>query len=186
MLEGYKVAKEMALHGAGASTFSDWWGYKIEAEDAIPGNAGLMTHKKVNVSINSDSAEHARRLNTEAAKSVRWGRHHRRSGARDGDDEPSRAAAHRQTGWLNRGRQGRGPRRVFIIPLQRRSSSGRIDGIVYYDRVRDLQRAANVESEKSLLLGRQGGTPAAAPEASEAPAATGTPRPSVTPTFACR
>ena len=55
------------------STFSDWWGYKIEAEDAIPGNAALMTHKGVNVSINSDSAEHARRLNTEAAKSVRWG-----------------------------------------------------------------------------------------------------------------
>jgi imidazolonepropionase-like amidohydrolase len=73
VLEGYKVAKEIAAHGAGASTFSDWWGYKIEAEDAIPGNAAVMTHKGVNVSINSDSAEHARRLNTEAAKSVRWG-----------------------------------------------------------------------------------------------------------------
>ena len=73
VLEGYKVAKELAAHGAGASTFSDWWGYKIEAEDAIPGNAALMTHKGVTASINSDSAEHARRLNTEAAKSVRWG-----------------------------------------------------------------------------------------------------------------
>ena len=73
VLEGYKVAKEIAAHGAGASTFSDWWGYKIEAQDAIPGNAALMTHKGVNVSVNSDSAEHARRLNTEAAKSVRWG-----------------------------------------------------------------------------------------------------------------
>ena len=73
VLEGYKVAKEIGAHGAGASTFSDWWGYKIEAEDAIPGNAAIMTHKGVNVSINSDSAEHARRLNTEAAKSVRWG-----------------------------------------------------------------------------------------------------------------
>ena len=73
VLEGYKVAKEMAAHGAGGSTFSDWWGYKIEAEDAIPGNASVMTAKGVTVSINSDSAEHARRLNTEAAKSVRWG-----------------------------------------------------------------------------------------------------------------
>ena len=73
VLEGYKVAKEIGAHGAGASTFSDWWGYKIEAEDAIPGNAAIMTNKGVNVSINSDSAEHARRLNTEAAKSVRWG-----------------------------------------------------------------------------------------------------------------
>ena len=68
VLEGYKVAKEIAAHGAGASTFSDWWGYKIEAADAIPYNAALMTRKGVLVSINSDSAEHARRLNTEAAK----------------------------------------------------------------------------------------------------------------------
>jgi imidazolonepropionase-like amidohydrolase len=73
VLEGYKVANEIARHGAGASTFSDWWGYKIEAIDAIPQNAALMTRKGVLVSVNSDSAEHARRLNTEAAKSVKWG-----------------------------------------------------------------------------------------------------------------
>jgi imidazolonepropionase-like amidohydrolase len=73
VLEGYKVAKEIAAHGAGASTFSDWWGYKIEAEDAIPHNAAIMVRKGVLVSINSDSAEHARRLNTEAAKSMKWG-----------------------------------------------------------------------------------------------------------------
>jgi imidazolonepropionase-like amidohydrolase len=73
VLEGYKVAKEIAAHGAGASTFSDWWGYKIEADDAIPHNAAIMVRKGVLVSINSDSAEHARRLNTEAAKSIRWG-----------------------------------------------------------------------------------------------------------------
>jgi imidazolonepropionase-like amidohydrolase len=73
VLEGYKVAKEMAAHGAGGSTFSDWWGYKIEAEDAIPFNASVMTAKGVTVSLNSDSAEVARRLNTEAAKAARWG-----------------------------------------------------------------------------------------------------------------
>jgi imidazolonepropionase-like amidohydrolase len=73
VLEGYKVAKEIAAHGAGASTFSDWWGYKIEADDAIPYNAAIMVRKGVLVSINSDSAEHARRLNTEAAKSMKWG-----------------------------------------------------------------------------------------------------------------
>src|SRR5207253_9141802 len=58
-LEGNKVAKEIAAHGAGASTFSDWWGYKVEAADAIPYNAALMTKKGVLVSVNSDSAEHA-------------------------------------------------------------------------------------------------------------------------------
>src|SRR5262249_59405396 len=73
VLEGYKVAKEIAAHGAGASTFSDWWGFKIEAVDAIPYNAALMVKKGVLVSVNSDSAEHARRLNTEAAKSMRYG-----------------------------------------------------------------------------------------------------------------
>jgi imidazolonepropionase-like amidohydrolase len=73
VLEGYKIAKEIAAHGAGASTFSDWWGYKLEVVDAIPYNAAIMTRKGVLVSINSDSAEHARRLNTEAAKSMHWG-----------------------------------------------------------------------------------------------------------------
>ena len=73
VLEGYMVAKEMAAHGAGGSTFSDWWAYKVEAADAIPHNAAIMVRKGVLVSINSDSAEHARRLNTEAAKTIKWG-----------------------------------------------------------------------------------------------------------------
>jgi imidazolonepropionase-like amidohydrolase len=73
VLEGYKVADEMAKHGAGGSTFSDWWAYKVEAEDAIPYNAAMMHKRGVLVSINSDSAEHSRRLNTEAAKSMHWG-----------------------------------------------------------------------------------------------------------------
>lgn len=73
VLEGYKVANEMATHGAGGSTFSDWWGYKIEAFDAIPGNAALMHQRGVVSSLNSDSSELARRLNLEAAKSVRDG-----------------------------------------------------------------------------------------------------------------
>jgi imidazolonepropionase-like amidohydrolase len=73
VLEGYKVAKEIAAHGAGASTFADWWGYKIEAIDAIPYNAALLTRKGVVASVNSDDAELARHLNTEAAKSMKWG-----------------------------------------------------------------------------------------------------------------
>ncbi len=73
VLEGYKVADEIAAHGAGASTFSDWWAYKVEAYDAIPHNAALMAERGVLVSINSDSAEEARHLNQEAAKTVKWG-----------------------------------------------------------------------------------------------------------------
>ena len=73
VLEGYKVAKEIAAHGAGASTFSDWWAFKVEAYDAIPFNAAIMVRKGVLVSLNSDDAELMRRLNTEAAKAVKYG-----------------------------------------------------------------------------------------------------------------
>ncbi len=73
VLEGYKVAKEIAAHNAGGSTFSDWWDYKVEAADAIPFNASLMTHKGVVVSLNSDDAELMRHLNTEAGKAMKYG-----------------------------------------------------------------------------------------------------------------
>jgi imidazolonepropionase-like amidohydrolase len=73
VLEGYKVAKEIAAHGAGASTFSDWWAYKMEAFDAIPYNAAIMVRKGVLVSLNSDSDELMRHLNDEAAKTLKYG-----------------------------------------------------------------------------------------------------------------
>ena len=73
VLEGYKVADEMAAHGAGGSSFSDWWAYKYEVIDAIPWNGYLMWDRGVTVSFNSDDSEHARRLNTEAAKAIKWG-----------------------------------------------------------------------------------------------------------------
>jgi len=73
VLEGYKVADEIARHGAGASCFSDWWAYKHEVMDAIPYAGSLMRARGVLVSFNSDSSDHARRLNTEAAKAVKYG-----------------------------------------------------------------------------------------------------------------
>ena len=74
ILEGYKVANEMAAHGAGGSSFSDWWAYKFEVYDAIPHNGAIMWDRGVVVSFNSDSSELARRLNTEAAKAIKYGR----------------------------------------------------------------------------------------------------------------
>ncbi len=73
VLEGYKVADEIAAHGAGASCFSDWWAYKMEVMDAIPWAGAMMRSRGVNVSFNSDSDELARRLNTEATKAVKYG-----------------------------------------------------------------------------------------------------------------
>lgn len=72
ILEGYKLADEMAKHGAGGSTFADWWGYKFEVYDAIPQNACLMNQRGVLTSINSDSPDLQRRLNQEAAKSITY------------------------------------------------------------------------------------------------------------------
>ena len=168
VLEGYKVAKEIAAHGAGASTFSDWWGYKIEAEDAIPYNAAIMTQKGVLVSINSDDAEQARRLNNEAAKTVRYG------GLTD--DE---ALA---TVTINPAKQLRIDNRVGSLevgkdadvvvwnhhPLSTEAIVDRayIDGVVYYDRVKDLDRVAAIEKRegrptRTATRRRRNGAPAA-------------------------
>ena len=73
ILEGYKVADKMEKHGVGGSTFSDWWAYKYEVNDAIPQNAAIMHNQGVVVAINSDDAEMSRRLNQEAAKSIKYG-----------------------------------------------------------------------------------------------------------------
>ena len=73
ILEGYKVADKMAEHGVGGSTFSDWWAYKFEVNDAIPYNAAIMHNQGVTVAINSDDAEMSRRLNQEAAKTIKYG-----------------------------------------------------------------------------------------------------------------
>ena len=73
VLEGYKVAKEIAAHGVGAGTFIDWWGFKAEAYDAIPYNVTLMERAGVLTSVNSDSDELARRLNLDAAKAIKYG-----------------------------------------------------------------------------------------------------------------
>jgi imidazolonepropionase-like amidohydrolase len=154
VLEGYKVANEIKAHGAGASTFSDWWGYKIEAVDAIPYNAALMTRKGVLVSVNSDSAEHARRLNTEAAKSIKWG------GL--SDDEAMSLVT------INPAKQLRIDDRVGSLevgkdadvvvwnhhPLSSYAIVNRvyIDGQKYYDRQDDAKRVAELEKEKAALV----------------------------------
>lgn len=170
VLEGYKVAKEIAAHGAGASTFSDWWGYKVEAVDAIPHNAAIMVRKGVLVSINSDSAEHARRLNTEAAKSVKWG------GLTD--DEALALVT------INPAKQLRIDSRVGSLepgkdadvvvwthhPLSSYAIVERayIDGMLYYDRLAEERRLTELGREKNQLARAEQSTrrsPATDPQA---------------------
>lgn len=73
ILEGYKVSDAMVDINAGGSTFSDWWAYKFEVYDAIPYNGAMMHRAGVLTSFNSDDAELATRMNTEAAKAVKYG-----------------------------------------------------------------------------------------------------------------
>ena len=73
ILEGYKLADKMKKHGAGGSSFSDWWSYKFEVKDAIPYNGSIMHDAGVLVAFNSDDPEMSRRLNQEAAKAVKYG-----------------------------------------------------------------------------------------------------------------
>ena len=107
VLEGYKVAAEIAAHGASASTFSDWWAYKIEAYDAIPYNAALLTEAGASVCIKSDDAELMRHLNLEAAKMVKYGGGLREPGPGDDHDQPGPRAGARRAAGLDRGGQGR-------------------------------------------------------------------------------
>jgi imidazolonepropionase-like amidohydrolase len=73
VLEGYKVAEAIKANAIGASSFSDWWAFKMEVIDAIPENGAIMHEVGVNVSFNSDNDELARRMNLEAAKAVKYG-----------------------------------------------------------------------------------------------------------------
>ncbi|TWT44227.1 hypothetical protein RAS1_06370 [Phycisphaerae bacterium RAS1] len=72
VLEGYRIMPEIARHGAGTATFSDWWAYKLEAYDAIPQNAGMLLRAGVNSTIKSDSGELMRHMNLEAAKCMKF------------------------------------------------------------------------------------------------------------------
>ena len=173
VLEGYMVAKEMAAHGAGGSTFSDWWAYKVEAADAIPHNAAIMTRKGVLVSINSDSAEHARRLNTEAAKTMKWGGM--------SEDEAFAMVT------INPAKQLRIDSRVGSLetgkdadvvvwnhhPLSSYAIVERvyIDGTVYYDRKGEEGRLTALKKEKSSLAAAEGGTRPATTNPQENPRA---------------
>ena len=157
VLEGYKVADEIAAHGAGASTFSDWWAYKMEAFDAIPYNAALMTRKGVVVSINSDDAEEARHLNQEAAKSMRWGGLTRDEAIKLVTLNPAiQLGIDKRVGSIDVGKDAdlviynHDPLSIYAV-VQKTL----IDGQVYFDRDQDIARRPELEKEKQALLEKE-------------------------------
>ncbi len=154
VLEGYKVADELAAAGVGASTFSDWWAYKVEAYDAIPYNAALMTRRGVVVSINSDDAEEATHLNQEAAKSMKFGGLSHDEALKMVTLNPAmQLGIDKRVGTIDAGKDAdlaiynRDPLSAYAV-VQKTL----IDGRVYFDRQRDIADRSGREKEKKALI----------------------------------
>jgi imidazolonepropionase-like amidohydrolase len=154
VLEGYKVADEIAASGAGASTFSDWWAYKVEAYDAIPYNAALMTRRGVIVSINSDDAEEATHLNQEAAKSMKFGGLSHDEALRMVTLNPAiQLGIDKRVGTIDAGKDAdlaiynHDPLSAYAV-VQKTL----IDGRVYFDRQQDIAQRSEREKEKKALI----------------------------------
>ena len=161
VLEGYKVAPEIAKHGASASSLPDWWAYKMEAYDAIPFNAAVMTRHGIVVSIHSDSNEHARRFYQEAGKMMKYG------------DLTEEEALRLVT--LNPAIQLRLDRRIGSIDVGKdadlvlfnghpfsiysRPEVTMIEGEIYFDRKKDLEMREQLAKEKKALIEKEKKSP---------------------------
>jgi len=175
VLEGYKVADEMAANGIGGSTFSDWWAYKMEAYEAIPYNAALMTQRGVIVSINSDDANEARHLNQEAAKSMKYGGLTENQALRLVTLNPAiQLGIDNRVGSIEVGKDAdlaiynHDPLSVYAV-VQKTI----IDGKVWFDRQRDISGRAALEKEKKDLIEKEqkAQKPPEKPEAEKKPEA---------------
>jgi imidazolonepropionase-like amidohydrolase len=171
ILEGYKVADKMKAHGVSASTFSDWWAYKMEVKEAIPFNAALMTKVGVNTSINSDDAEMARRLNQEAAKTVMYGGMTEEEAWKMVTLNPAKMMhLDNRLGSIKVGKDAdvvlwnNNPLSVYAKPER-----VIIDGATYFDLEKDKMLRANIAAERNrlvqkMLASKASGVPTAKPE----------------------
>ena len=159
ILEGYKVADKMKAHGVAASTFSDWWAYKVEVTDAIPYNAAIMTKVGLNVAINSDDAEMARRLNQEAAKSVKYGGLSEEEALKMVTINPAKMLhVDSKVGSIKAGKDAD----LVVwsdnpLSIYAKAEKTMVDGIVYFDREKDAQMRKQVQAERSRLIAKMAG-----------------------------
>ncbi|MDE0598881.1 MAG: amidohydrolase family protein, partial [Dokdonia donghaensis] len=153
ILEGYKVADKMAEHGVGGSTFSDWWAYKYEVNDAIPYNAAIMHRAGVTVAINSDDGEMSRRLNQEAAKIYKYGGIEEEDAWKMVTLNPAKLLhMDDRAGSLKPGKDGD----VVIwsdhpLSIKARAEKTIIEGKVFFDIEKDKELRATVQKEKAQL-----------------------------------
>jgi imidazolonepropionase-like amidohydrolase len=169
ILEGYKVADKMKAHGANVSTFADWFGYKMEVADAIAYNAAIMQKMGLNVCINSDDAEMARRLNQEAAKTVKYGGVTEEEAWKMVTINPAKALhVDDRTGSIKTGKDADlvlwsdNPLSIYAKP-----EKTIVDGTVYFDLEHDLQLRRTIAEERNRIIQKmtaekKSGTPVAA------------------------
>ena len=171
VLEGYKVAKEIARHGAGASIFADSWAYKIEAYDAIPYTAAILTRAGVVVSMNSDSDERARRLNIEAAKAMHYGDLTEEQALKLVTINPAiQLGIQDRVGSIEVGKDAD----VVIwnahpFSVYARVDTTFIDGEVFFDRQLDISRRAELAKERATLEAADPNKPPAQGQSPQAP-----------------
>ncbi|MCH2045629.1 MAG: amidohydrolase family protein, partial [Saprospiraceae bacterium] len=154
ILEGYKIADKMKKHGAGGSTFSDWWAYKFEVMDAIPYNPKILDDMGVVVAINSDDAEMGRRLNQEAAKGVKYGGMSEEAAWNMVTLNPAKLLQiDDYVGSIKEGKQAdvvlwsAHPMSVYA-----RAEKTFVDGICYFDEKEDQAKRAAVQIERTRLV----------------------------------
>ncbi|WP_198943131.1 amidohydrolase family protein [Polaribacter tangerinus] len=154
ILEGYKVADKMAQHGVGGSTFSDWWAYKYEVNDAIPYNAAIMHNAGVTVAINSDDREMSRRLNQEAAKTIKYGGMSELEAWKTVTINPAKLLhIDDRVGSIKVGKDAD----VVLWTNHPMSIYAKVDktiieGKVFFDRAQDKQKREAIKKEKSVLI----------------------------------
>ncbi len=170
ILEGYKVADKMKARNIYASTFSDWWAYKMEVKDAIPFNAAIMYTMGLTVCINSDDAEMGRRLNQEAGKTVKYGNVPQEDAFKMVSLNPSMALhLDKRMGSIKVGKDGD----VVLWTANPLSIYAKVDktiieGVVYYDAEKDQEMQDEIRKERSriiqkMILEKSGGAPTQKP-----------------------
>ncbi|GAA0742612.1 amidohydrolase family protein [Gaetbulibacter jejuensis] len=154
ILEGYKLADKMKEHGVGGSTFSDWWAYKYEVNDAIPYNAAIMHNQGVTVAINSDDGEMSRRLNQEAAKTVKYGGVSEEEAWKFVTLNPAKLLhIDDRVGSIKVGKDAD----VVLwtdhpLSIYAKAEKTIIEGVTYFDLKRDEMMRSKIQNEKSELI----------------------------------
>ncbi len=154
ILEGYKVADKMKAHGIAASTFSDWWAYKMEVAEAIPYNGAIMHNVGITTAFNSDDAEMARRLNQEAGKAVLYGGLPEEEALKLVTLNPARMLhIDSKVGSLKPGKDAD----VVVwsanpLSIYAKAERTFVDGVAYWDMERDEKVRADQQTEKARII----------------------------------